>query len=277
MNVLIIGGGLLGRETAQQLDRLGGLDELWLIARREERLKALGQKLSTPSRVLPLDLTDPTAVPVLQTLLEEERPVLDTLVCAAGFGKFGRAEDLTGAETASMIDLNCCSAAEVTRVCIPYLKRDSRVLEALAARGRTFALRHCANSGALARYPEMYLDMVRPGIALYGSGDDAERLGLRPVMALKSCVSTIKVFDPETDVSYGRTFRTVEKTRVGVLPIGYGDGLFRGLSNRMAVRTAQGCRLTVYYARIYVRVPRGIMAEMSLPALRTWRRLWRFC
>ncbi|EOS63560.1 alanine racemase [Oscillibacter sp. 1-3] len=116
----------------------------------------------------------------------------------------------------------------------------TRVLEALAAKGRTFALRHCANSGALARYPEMYLDMVRPGIALYGAGADRERLGLRPVMALKSCVYTVKRFGPETDISYGRTFRTGGETRVGVLPIGYADGLFRGLSNRMAVWTAQG-------------------------------------
>ena len=116
----------------------------------------------------------------------------------------------------------------------------TRVLEALAARGRTFALRHCANSGALARYPEMYLDMVRPGIALYGAGADRRRLGLRPVMTLKSSVAAVKVFDPGTDVSYGRTFRTEGQTRVGVLPIGYADGLFRGLSNRMAVRTAGG-------------------------------------
>ena len=101
-------------------------------------------------------------------------------------------------------------------------------------------IRHCANSGALARYPEMYLDMVRPGIALYGVGEDAKALGLQPVMSLKSCISTIKVFDPDTDISYGRTFHTRRKTRVGVLPIGYADGLFRGLSNRMAVQTAQG-------------------------------------
>lgn len=116
----------------------------------------------------------------------------------------------------------------------------TRVLDALAARGRTFAIRHCANSGALARYPEMYLDMVRPGVALYGVGGDEERLGLRPVMSLKSCISTIKVFDGDTCVSYGRTFRTDGKTRMGVLPIGYADGFFRGLSNRMAVMTAQG-------------------------------------
>lgn len=116
----------------------------------------------------------------------------------------------------------------------------TRVLDALAAKGRRFTLRHCANSGALARYPEMYLDMVRPGIALYGAGEDRERLGLRPVMTLKSSVSTIKVFDEDTDVSYGRTFRTRAKTRVGVLPIGYADGLLRGLSNRASVWTAQG-------------------------------------
>ena len=115
-----------------------------------------------------------------------------------------------------------------------------RVLAALAEQGRTFAVRHCANSGALARYPEMYLDMVRPGLALYGVGTDAERLGLRPVMSLKSSVSTIKIFDPGTDISYGRTYRTEEKARIGVLPIGYADGLFRGLSNRLSVVTDQG-------------------------------------
>ena len=116
----------------------------------------------------------------------------------------------------------------------------TRVLDALAAGGRTFAIRHCANSGALARYPEMYLDMVRPGIALYGEGSDAERLGLKPVMRLKTSISTIKVFDPDTTVSYGRTFRTEGKTRIGVLPVGYADGFFRGLSNRASVQTDYG-------------------------------------
>ena len=115
-----------------------------------------------------------------------------------------------------------------------------RVLDALEEREQTFAIRHCANSGALARYPEMYLDMVRPGLALYGVGADALRLELQPVMALKSCISTIKIFDEGTDISYGRTFRTEGKTRVGVLPIGYADGLFRGLSNCMAVQTEHG-------------------------------------
>lgn len=113
-------------------------------------------------------------------------------------------------------------------------------LQALKMKGRTFAIRHCANSGALARYPEMYLDMVRPGIALYGAGADVERLKLKPVMTLKSSISAIRMLDEGTDVSYGRTYRTPQEVRAGVLPVGYADGLMRGLSNKLSVQTPWG-------------------------------------
>ena len=111
-------------------------------------------------------------------------------------------------------------------------ERFTQMLSALKGVGIEPEIRHCCNSGATILYPEYALDMVRPGIALYGVGDDAERLGLRPVMRLKSCVSTIKVLDPDTTVSYGRTFRTEGKTRMGVLPIGYADGLSRLLTGK---------------------------------------------
>ena len=113
-------------------------------------------------------------------------------------------------------------------------------ITALEEKGCTFAIRHCANTGALARYPEYWLDMVRPGIGLYGMGDDAETLGVRPVMTLKSSVSTIKIYDPGTFVSYGGIYRTEGKTRIGVLPVGYADGFFRAFSNRIGVVTASG-------------------------------------
>ena len=99
-------------------------------------------------------------------------------------------------------------------------------------RGQRFAIRHCANSGAVASYPETYLDMVRPGILLYGCGDLAAGLGLRPVMRLKTTVSTIKIYGPGTDVSYGRQYTTPRTTRMGVVPYGYADGFFRCLSGR---------------------------------------------
>ena len=116
----------------------------------------------------------------------------------------------------------------------------SRFVGELEAQGCTFRLRHCANSGAVVHYPEMKLDMVRPGILLYGCGEGAEELDLRPVMSLKTTVSTIKVFDPDCTISYGRLYRTDRPTRTGVLPIGYADGFFRCLSNRCSVMTEDG-------------------------------------
>lgn len=116
-----------------------------------------------------------------------------------------------------------------------------RVIDAVEAkRGQRFAIRHCANSGGVASYPETYMDMVRPGILLYGCGDLAEKLGLHPVMALKTTVSTIKTYEPGTDISYGRLFTTPRVTRMGVVPYGYADGFFRCLSDRCALMTAAG-------------------------------------
>ena len=106
--------------------------------------------------------------------------------------------------------------------------------------GRKFALRHCANTGAVAYWPEMMLDMVRPGLLLYGYGDGAQKLGLRPVMRLMTNISTIKIYEPGTSVSYGRIFKTQRTTHMGVVPYGYADGFFRCLSNRCSLMTAYG-------------------------------------
>ena len=116
-----------------------------------------------------------------------------------------------------------------------------RVIDAVEEkRGQRFAIRHCANSGGVACYPETYMDMVRPGILLYGCGPLAEGLGLRPVMTLKTTVSTIKTYEPGTDISYGRLFTTPRVTRMGVVPYGYADGFFRCLSDRCGFVTAAG-------------------------------------
>ena len=106
--------------------------------------------------------------------------------------------------------------------------------------GVHFRIRHCANTGAVVNYPEMALDMVRPGIALYGYGDDAGRIGLKPAMRLVSSITTIKVIDEGTDVSYGRIYRTNRKTRMAILGIGYADGLLRGASNKLSFATRYG-------------------------------------
>ncbi len=115
-----------------------------------------------------------------------------------------------------------------------------KTLSALEDRGVHFSIRHCANSSASARYPEMHLDMIRPGISLYGAGPEVERMGLRPVMKLKSRIYSVKQFDQEVDISYGRTYHTSGSSRIAVVPIGYADGLHRLMSNKLSVMTASG-------------------------------------
>ena len=115
------------------------------------------------------------------------------------------------------------------------------VIAAVEQRGGVkFAIRHCANSGAVVNYPEMCLDMVRPGLLLYGYGDANDRLGLLPCMRLVTTISTIKFYEPDTFVSYGRRFLTERRTRMGVLSIGYADGLPRLISNKCSFYTSGG-------------------------------------
>lgn len=106
--------------------------------------------------------------------------------------------------------------------------------------GHRFHIRHCANTGATAKYPETWLDMVRPGLLLYGYGDYAKQLGLQPVMSLKTTISTIKIYPKGIRISYGGIFETDQQTRIGVVPYGYADGFLRCLSNRYALMTAEG-------------------------------------
>ena len=115
------------------------------------------------------------------------------------------------------------------------------VIDAVKSRGGVeFLIRHCANSGATVSYPEMALDMVRPGLLLYGYGDSAGKLGLLPCMRLVTTVSTIKFYEPGTSVSYGRRFTTQRRTRMGVLAIGYADGLPRLISNKCSFAAKGG-------------------------------------
>ena len=115
------------------------------------------------------------------------------------------------------------------------------VIDAVKTRGGVeFLIRHCANSGATVSYPEMALDMVRPGLLLYGYGDSAGKLGLLPCMRLVTTVSTIKFYEPGTSVSYGRRFTTQRRTRMGVLAIGYADGLPRLISNKCSFAAKGG-------------------------------------
>ena len=131
MNIAIITGASsgLGRSFIRQLDRQGGLDEIWGVARHRERMEELAAQLSTPMRPLALDLTKTESVETLRALLRETGADVRVLVNSAGFGKFGTYADMTLQETEDMIDLNCRAAVALTAAAIPHMSRGARILE----------------------------------------------------------------------------------------------------------------------------------------------------
>ncbi len=97
---------------------------------------------------------------------------------------------------------------------------------------------HAANSAATLREPRAHLDMVRCGVAIYGLdpfGRDPAEQGLDPALELRSYVADVKRFDAGDSAGYGRSWSAPAATAVGVLPIGYGDGVRRALSNNAEV------------------------------------------
>ena len=115
------------------------------------------------------------------------------------------------------------------------LKRFNELINKLKTRKIKFGLLHAANSAAVLDLPQTYLDMVRCGISLYGyypSLKTSESIKLKPVMSLKSVVTTIKEINKGETVSYGRRFRAKKKTKIISVPVGYADGYRRGLTNK---------------------------------------------
>ena len=119
------------------------------------------------------------------------------------------------------------------------LERFHTVLDFYARRGLPAPpLRHIANSAALARFPASHFDMVRAGILLYGvypSADVPRAVAVRPALSWKSRVVYFKVVQPGHPVSYGSTWQSDHPVRLVTVPVGYGDGYFRALSNRAEV------------------------------------------
>lgn len=124
-------------------------------------------------------------------------------------------------------------AADLTSARL-QLARFLEVLEWYDKQGVKPPVRHMANSGAVLQLPESHLDLVRPGILLYGVYPSAEvrkTIVVRPALALRSRVVYFKVVTPGHPVSYGSTWESDHPVRVVTVPVGYGDGYFRALSN----------------------------------------------
>jgi alanine racemase len=118
------------------------------------------------------------------------------------------------------------------------LDRFNAVLDFYTQRGLPLPKRHIANSGAILQLPESHFEMVRAGILLYGVHPSLEvprTIPVRPALSWKSLVVYFKVVKPGHPVSYGSTWQSDHMVRVVTVPVGYGDGYFRSLSNTSRV------------------------------------------
>jgi len=112
------------------------------------------------------------------------------------------------------------------------------VLKDLEEAGIHIPIRHVCNSAATLNFPEMHLDMVRCGTAIYGNYPSPvtdHSIPLRPAMSLKSRVGRIRTLPAGSSISYGRAYTTTRPTTVALVPIGFGDGFSRQLSNKGSV------------------------------------------
>ena len=131
MKIAIVTGASsgMGREFVRQLHSYIQPDEIWAIARRESALAALASETSIPVRPIVLDLGQESSFAQIASLLAEEKPEVELLVNAAGFGKFGDLEAIPMEDDLNMIDLNCKALVAMTRICLPYMHRGSHILQ----------------------------------------------------------------------------------------------------------------------------------------------------
>ena len=118
------------------------------------------------------------------------------------------------------------------------IKRFTETVHGLATRGIEVPLLHASGSAAIIEFQPAHFNMVRPGIMLYGcypSEHMKSLLTLKPVMSVKTAVMHLKRMEKGLPISYGRTYHTQRPSLIATLPIGYADGLDRGLSNRGSV------------------------------------------
>ena len=197
----------MGREAAIQLaDQFGWLDEIWLIARREERLARLRQELPCPSRSFELDLTKQSALSALSSALEEENPRIVFLVNAAGYGKIGQVGTVSLSEEMGMSELNCTALTAVTHLTLPYMGTNSRILQfassasflpqpgfAVYAATKAFVLSYSRALGEEAKKRGIYVTAVCPGPVKTEFFDIAQTTGKIPLYKMLAMADPKKV------------------------------------------------------------------------------------
>lgn len=134
-NVALVTGATsgLGLEFAHQIDALGEVDEIWLLARNEAKLQEVAKQLKTPAIAVPCDISNTADIGAVTSELGKDGLNVKYLVNSAGFGRFGAWDDVETADEESMIDLNCKGLVTMTKECLPYMSRGSHIIQIASA------------------------------------------------------------------------------------------------------------------------------------------------
>ena len=191
-----------------------------------ETLEALSGAASRRGRELALHLKVDTGMGRVGVPPEELPALLE------------RARSLPGLRVRGLMSHFARADEADKRFSLEQLERFQRVCETTRELGGL--VRHLANSAAVFDLPESHLDAVRPGIALYGLAPSASLANprvaeLQPVLEWRTRITFLKEVPAGTGLSYGHSFHTRAPSLIATLPVGYGDGLHRTLSNRMEV------------------------------------------
>ena len=131
MRIAIVTGASsgMGREFVKQVSKKEKFDEIWVIARRKEALESLKKEVKAKIRPITLDLQNPESFDTYKKLLAEEKPEVALLANIAGYGKFGKYDEISLEDCLGMIDLNCKALVAMSQLTIPYMKRGSKILQ----------------------------------------------------------------------------------------------------------------------------------------------------
>ena len=119
----------MGKDFVREILKEKNVDEIWMIARRKERLVSMASKCPDRLRGIPLDLTEEVSFEKLKELLNEEAVKIQYLVNAAGAGRMGKVEEIDTKGHGFMLDLNVKALTCMIRICLPYMEKDSHIIQ----------------------------------------------------------------------------------------------------------------------------------------------------
>lgn len=217
-NIAIITGASsgMGMEFAFQIDCLfTKLDEIWLIARREERLIELSKLLETKTKIIPMDVSNKEQVEDFYTLLNKEQPKLRMLINCAGYGLMGKVEDIPIEEQLGMVDVNVRALTNITYACLPYLTKNARIIQlasaaaflpqknfAVYAAGKSYVLSFSRALEEELKPKHIYVTAVCPGPVDTAFFDKADTYGHSLLLKEKTMVSADRVVKKALRDSY---------------------------------------------------------------------------